>query len=76
MNIQNDIGKVLGYIEREYSVVVKSYFVPIGKNRTHTHLTMDLKEYKFEVDHYRHTYCFTEKLSHIRKNWKAGQEVI
>ena len=35
MSFKYDIGKVFGYIEREYSLGVKSYFGPRIANRPH-----------------------------------------
>ena len=70
MNIQNGIGKKFGYIERAYFMGVIAYFGPRQTNIPHATPNYRHGKSKFEVDYYRQTYFSSEKLAHIRKNWK------
>ena len=77
MNIKYGIGKVFGSRERAYCMGVNAQFGPRQINRPCTTPNYGPVKSKFEVYYYRHTYCYPEKVAHIKKELeKLGQEVI
>ena len=78
MNNQDYIGKVFGSIEKASYMVVNNYFVSRRTNIPYVTPNYVPVKSKFEIDYYRQTSCFTEKLAHKRetKLEESGQEVI
>ena len=53
MNIQDEIGKGFGSIEKAYSMGVNSYFSPRQTDGPHSIPNYGPGKYSFEVDYYR-----------------------
>ena len=67
LNIQYAIVKGFGSREILLSMGVKAYFGPRITKIPHGTPNYEPDIWKFEIDYYRQTYFFTEKLSHIRE---------
>ena len=65
LNIQDDIGKVFGYIERESYMGLNDSFSPRRINIPHATPNYGPGKSKFEIDYYIQTYCFTGKLAYM-----------
>ena len=54
---------------------MNTYFSPRRKNIPHVTPNYGPRKSNLEIDYYRHTYGFPEKLAHIQGMlWKSGQE--
>ena len=49
-------------------MLANGYFVTRQTNIPHETSKYGPRKCKYEVDYYRQTYCYPEKLAHIRKN--------
>ena len=67
INILYGIGNGFGYRERAYSLGVNDYFGPRQTNIPHKTHNYRPGKSKLEVDYYRQTYSYTEKVSHIKQ---------